>query len=143
MIVIQYSFVFETPNFMVISLPDSFKNNNKEAEVNIALKRLLFASYLHLLTDCAVMIMPAKEVIYIPQSKKTIYAQPNATLKHIIKDNWLSLAEIERWAKAVSAAVKLAYEGGYSDRSGIFEVLMEATAGHILSRINSKRKEDL
>jgi hypothetical protein len=34
---------------------------------------------------------------------------------------------------AISAAVKLAK--GYSDRSGIFEVLSQPTVGHILSRI--------
>jgi hypothetical protein len=137
---VQYSFVFETPNFMIISLPVSFKFNDDEADVNILLKRLLFASYLFLLTDSAVMVIPAKEVIYIPQSKKTIYIQPNATLKQVIKDNWISLTNIEMWAKAISAAVKLAYEGDYSDRSGIFEVLTESTTGHILSRINSKKK---
>jgi len=138
---IRYSLVCETPNFIMLSLPLTFSYNEDEAEVNILLKRLLFASYIYLLTDCAVMVIPGKEVIHISQTKKTIYVQPNATLKSIIKEDWISLFDIQKWMVAISAAVKLAYEGGYSGRSGIFEVLTQPTVGHILSRVTSQKTQ--
>lgn len=137
---IRYSFVYETPNFVVISLPMTFRYDEDEAEVNILLKRLLFASYLYLLTDCAVMVIPGKEVIYIPQTRNMIYVQPNATLKQVIKEDWIYLFDIKKWMVATSAAVKLAYEGDYSSRSGIFEVLSQPTVGHILARISTKKR---
>ena len=137
---IRYSFVYETPNFIVISLPMTFSYDEDEAEVNILLKRLLFASYLYVLTDCAVMIIPGKEIIHIPQTRNIIYVQPNATLKQVIKEDWISLFDFQKWMVAISAAVKLAYEGDYSSRSGIFEVLTQPTVGHILSRISTKKR---
>jgi len=136
---IRYSFIYETPNFIVISLPFTFKYNEDEAEANITLKRLLFAFYMFLLTDCAVMIIPGKEVLHIPRTRKMVYVLPNSTLKQVMKEDWISLFDIEKWMIAVSAAVKLADEGRYSDRSGIFEVLIQPTAGHILSRIASQK----
>ncbi|MDY6893967.1 MAG: hypothetical protein SVO01_00900 [Thermotogota bacterium] len=136
---IRYSLVCETPNFIMISLPLTFKYNEDEAEINILLKRILFACYMYLLSDCAVMVISGKEIIHIPQTRKMVYIQPSATLKQVIKEDWISLFDLEKWMNAISAAVKLAYEGGYSSRSGIFEVLIQPTAGHILSRITSQK----
>jgi len=137
----HYSIIYETPNFIVISLSFTFKYDDDEAEVNIILKRLLFAFYMFLLTDCAVMIIPGKEVIHIPETRKMVYVQPNSTLKQVIKEDWVSILDIEKWIIAISAAVKLAKEGNYSNRSGIFEVLIQPTAGHILGRITSQKTQ--
>lgn len=137
---VKYSFIYETPNFFVISLPMTFTYNEDEAEVNILFKRILFASYLYLLTDCAVMALPGKEVIHIPESRNIVYVQPNATMKQIIKEEWISLFDLEKWMVAISAAVRLAYEGDYSGRSGIYEVLVQPTVGHVLSRISTKKR---
>lgn len=138
---IRYSFVYKTPNFIVISLPATFSYDENEAEVNILLKRLLFASYLYLLTDCAVMVIPGKEVLHIPQTRRMVYAQPNATLKQVLKEDWISLFDLKKWMVATSAAVKLAYDGDYSRRSGIFDVLTQPTVGHILSRITIQKTQ--
>lgn len=138
---VRYSFVYETPNFIVIYLPTTFGYTNAEAEVNILLKRLLFASYLYLLTDCAVMIIPGKEIIHISNRRKMIYVQPNATLKQVLKEDWISLSDTKKWMIAISAAVRLACQGNYSDRSGIFEILTQPTVGHILSRITSQKTQ--
>jgi len=136
---IKYSIIYETPNFIIIPLPLTFKYNEDEADVNIILKRFLFASYLYLLTNCAVMIIPGKEIIHVPPSRKIVHVQPNATIKQIIKDDWVSLHDLKKWMVAISAAVKLAYEGNYSHRSGTFEVLTQPTVGHILARITSQK----
>lgn len=136
---IRYSFVYETSNFIVISLPITFTHDEEESEVNILLKRILFASYLYLLTDCSAMVVPGKEVIHIPQTRNMVYVQPNSTLKQVIKDDWISLFDLKKWLVAISTAIKLSYEGGYSSRSGIFEVLNQPTVGHILSRITSQK----
>lgn len=136
---IRYSFVYETSNFIVISLPITFTHDEEESEVNILLKRVLFASYLYLLTDCSAMVVPGKEVIHIPQTRNMVYVQPNSTLKQVIKDDWISLFDLKKWLVAISIAIKLSYEGGYSSRSGIFEVLNQPTVGHILSRITSQK----
>jgi hypothetical protein len=85
------------------------------------------------------MVIPAKEIIHVPQKRNAIYVQPNATLKTIIKDNWISIQDVEKWIIAISAAIKLAYEGEYSERSGIYEVLTQRTVGHIIHRISSKK----
>lgn len=138
---IRYSFVYKTPNFIVISLPSTFSYDENEAEVNILLKRLLFASYLYLLTDCAVMVIPGKEVLHIPQTRRMVYIQPNATLKQVLKEDWISLFDFKKWMVATSAAVKLAYDGDYSRRSGIFDVLTQPTVGHILSRITTQKMQ--
>jgi hypothetical protein len=137
---IRYSFIYETPNFIVISLPMTFIYKEDEAEVNILLKRLLFASYLYVLTDCAVMVIPGKEVIHMPPTRKIVYVQPNATLKQVIKEDWISLFDLRKWMVAISAAVNLAREGDYSSRSGIFEILTQPTVGHVLSRISTKKQ---
>jgi len=136
---IRYSLIYETPNFMVISLPMTFSYSEDEAEVNLLLKRLLFATYMYLLTDCSVMVIPGKEVIHIPQTRKIVYVPPSSTLKQVIKEDWISLLDLKKWMVAISAGVKLAREGDYSKRSGIFEVLTQPTVGHILSRITSQK----
>lgn len=136
---IHYSLIYETPNFIFMSLPMTFSYSEDEAEVNILLKRLLFATYMYLLTDCAVMVIPGKEVIHIPQTRKIVYVPPSSTLKQVIKEDWISLLDLKKWMVAISAGVKLAREGDYSKRSGIFEVLTQPTVGHILSRITSQK----
>lgn len=144
---IRYSLIYETPNFIVISLPTTFSYDENEAEVNILLKRLLFASYLYLLTDCAVMVIPGKEVLHIPQTRKIVYVQPNATLKQVIKEDWISLFDLQKWMVAISSAVRIGSErdnsgkGIFSERRGIFEVLTQPTVGHILSRITSQKTQ--
>lgn len=136
----QMRLVCQTPH--MIMLPVSYPVKLKEdSETNAALRCTFVALFLGLSLGASVAIVRDSDQIDFQGGEGVAFVPPVAAVRELIGSNWVSLSEAERWLKQIGVASILANAGQYSERSGLFEVLVSPTAGHVLRRIEQKRNE--
>jgi len=133
--------VCQTPH--MIMLPVSYPIRYKDdSETNAALRRTFIALLLGLSLDATVAVVHDFEQIDFQGGEGVAFVPSVAAVRELIGSNWVSLSEAERWFLCIGVASILSNLGQYSERSGLFEVLLAPTPGHVLRRIEQKRAMD-
>lgn len=135
----QMRLICQTPHMIMLPVSYPIKLGNDDSETNAALRRTFIALLLGLSLDASVAIVHDSEQIDFQGGEGVAFVPPVATARELIGANWVPLSDAEHWFKGIGIASILARDGQYSDRSGLFEVLTTATAGHVLRRIEQKR----
>lgn len=137
----QMRLVCQTPHMIMLPISYPIKLD-KDSETNAALRRTFIALILGLSMDASVAIVRDSDQIDFQGGEGVAFVPPVAAVRELIGANWISLSEAEHWLKFIGISSILASAGQYSERSGLFEVMVSPTAGHVLRRIEQKRASD-
>jgi hypothetical protein len=137
----QMRLVCQTPHMILfpISYPIKLK---EDSETNAALRRTFIALILGLTMDASVAIVHDSDQIDFQGGEGVAFVPPISAVRDLIGTNWIPLNDAERWLKFIGISSILANSGQYSERSGLFEVMISPTAGHVLRRIEQKRASE-
>ena len=137
----QMRLVCQTPHMIMLPVSYSIKLG-EDSETNAALRRTFVALLLGLSLDASVAIVRDSDQIDFQGGEGVAFVPPVAAARELIGSNWVPLSEADRWFQRIGIASILASAGQYSDRSGLLEVLIAPTVGHVLRRIEQKRAMD-
>lgn len=132
----DWSFVVQTANLILVPIAHGFGGSNR-SETKAGLARLLTALFFSLALDTAVAVVPFNELAgtVADRGLGVAYVPPYAGLRQLIGADWVSLADADRWFRAISAAFQLGTLGKYPERNDVFQVLTEPSVGRIIRRI--------
>jgi hypothetical protein len=137
----QMRLVCQTPHMILFPISYSIKLKD-DSETNAALRRTFIALILGLAMDASVAIVRDSDQIDFQGGEGVAFVPPVSAVRDLIGTNWIPLSDAERWLKFIGISSILANAGQYSERSGLFEVMMSPTAGHVLRRIEQKRSSE-
>jgi hypothetical protein len=140
-----------TPNFAVILLSETQSLKRDDiSDTDAGFEKIFLSGILSFLFDSPVALVEADEEIpRIPGG--LILIPPISNVKRMISKvrkrkgipntkKWLSRMEGKLWTDLLSFALVTKQKAQLSDRTGIFEVLSFPTVGHLMRRIEMKRK---
>ncbi len=133
----QLKAVCQTPNLILIPLTQPIVLG-KDGAANAALRRLFVSLFIGLALDVTVAIINNNDGFDFEGGEGVAWVPPVASIRKMVNGNWVSLADAQRWFRAIGAASILTTYTGYSERSNLFSILSEPTPGHILRRIEEK-----
>lgn len=134
----QMRLVCQTPHAIMLPMSYSIRLND-DSEANAALRRTFLALLLGISLGVSVAIVRDSDQIGLQGGEGIAFVPPVAAVRELIGANWIPLNEAKRWLQWIGIASILASAGRYSERSGLLEVLIAPTAGHVLRRIEQKR----
>lgn len=137
---VQMQLICETPNMILFPLtyPIGFKD---DSDTNAGLRKTFMASLLGLTLDASVGIIRDSDLIDFQGGEGVAFVPPVSAVRNLIGTNWISIDTVEDWVRAIGVASILARDGKYSERTGLYEVLISPTAGHVLRRIEQKYEQ--
>ncbi len=132
----DFSFVLQTANLILIPIGHGFGGRNS-SKAKADLSRLLTALFFALTLDVSAGIVPFVDLtdMIAERGLGIAYVPPSPELRDLIGTSWVSLAEGERWLRAIAAAFRLARLAEYPERSDVFQVLTEPSVGRVIQRI--------
>lgn len=133
----QLKAVCRTPNLILIPLTQSI-TLGKEGDANAALRRLFVSLFIGLALDATVAIISNNDGFDFVGGEGVALVPPVASIRKLVKGNWISIQDAPRWFRAIGAASILTPYTAYPERSNLFTILSEPTPGHILRRIEEK-----
>lgn len=137
----QMRLVCQTPHMILFPISYPIKLD-KDSETNAALRRTFIALVLGLTMDASVAIVHDSDQIDFQGGEGVAFVPPISAVRDLIGANWIPLSEANHWLKFIGISSILANAGQYSERSGLFEVMISPTAGHVLRHIEQKRASE-
>jgi len=137
----QMKLICETPHMILLPVSYTIRLGD-DSEANAAFRRIFVAILLGLSLDASVAIVRDTDQIDFQGGEGVAFVPPVATVRELIGSNWVTLSTAEFWFRRIGIASILTNAGQYSERSGLLEVLVAPTAGHVLRRIEQKRTAD-
>ncbi|MHA1876620.1 MAG: type I-D CRISPR-associated protein Cas10d/Csc3 [Promethearchaeota archaeon] len=137
-------FINQTPNFFIWSTSQELGRTesgvDKEAEVNIYLKKIFIGVLIAFYTNYSVAILNPTEIIPL-SNKGKLLLPPNTHIRRLFGNkDWLQENEIQNVCLRLAAAIILSKRAEYPVRTNVYSVLAEEVKGKILRRIEVKKK---
>lgn len=142
---------YVTPNFAVILLSETQSLKTDDiTDTDAGFEKIFFSGVLSFLFDSPVAFVEANEEI--PRIPEGLILIPSiGNVKRIISKvrkrkgipstkKWLSRKEGKLWTNLLSFALVIRREAQLSDRTGVLEILSSPTVGHLMRRIEMKKK---
>ncbi|MGC1119606.1 MAG: hypothetical protein WBA22_00810 [Candidatus Methanofastidiosia archaeon] len=143
--------VYVTPNFAVLFLSD-FQSLKAEdtSDTDAGFKKIFLSSILSILFDSSVALLEANEeipnipegLVFTPSVGNVVKIVSNVRKGRTVpgRERWLSRTERDLWTNLLAAAILIKSKAKMSERTGIFEVLSSPTVGHLMRRMELKKK---